>query len=131
VLSVAALVLVDLVVGGAHLSRSVLGAGEASDVLDVLDRRLTLMADTFIHPVYPELLVLSAAALALGLWRRRAVLGWFGHRWPARCGFLGAVVGVLVGTIANDSGSVLLVIGTIYLSVGAGFFWAQRGEHGG
>ena len=31
---------------------------------------------------------------------------------------------MLVGTIANDSGSVLLVIGTIYLSVAAGFFWA-------
>ena len=32
-----------------------------------------------------------------------------------RSGFLGALAGVLVGTVANDSGSVLLVIGTVYL----------------
>jgi hypothetical protein len=36
------------------------------------------------------------------------------------------VVGVLVGTVANDSGSVLLVIGGIYLAVVAGFYWATN-----
>jgi hypothetical protein len=123
---VAAVVVVDLVVGGAHLSRSVLGAGEASDVLDVLERRVILMWNTFIHPVYPALLVVCGLLLMVGLWRWRQVLAWFGSRWPARCGFVGAVVGVLVGTVANDSGSVLLVIGTIYLAVCAGFSWAQR-----
>ena len=58
--------------------------------------------------------------------RRERVLAWFGDRWAARAGFLGALAGVLVGTVANDSGSVLLVIGTIYLAAGAGFFWATR-----
>jgi len=123
-LALAALLLIDLALGGAHLSRSVLGAGEASDVVDVLDRRLTLMARTFTHPVYPELLVVCALLLVAGALRREAVLAWFGDAWAARCGFLGALVGVLVGTVANDSGSVLLVIGTIYLSISAGFFWA-------
>ena len=28
---------------------------------------------------------------------RRRVLGWFGDAWPARCGFLGALAGVLLG----------------------------------
>ena len=115
---------VDLVLGGAHLSRSVLGAGEAGDVLDVLDRRVTLMVHTFTHPVYPELLAVCAVLLIAGAVRRRDVLGWFGDRWAARSGYLGALAGVLVGTVANDSGSVLLVIGTIYLAVVAGFFWA-------
>jgi ABC-type uncharacterized transport system permease subunit len=41
---------------------------------------------------------------------------------------MGALAGVLVGTVANDSGSVLLVIGTIYLAVCAGFFWAIGAE---
>jgi hypothetical protein len=123
---VAALLLVDLALGGAHLSRSVLGAGEASDVLDVLDRRVTLMLNSFIHPVYEELLVVCGLLLALGLWRRRQVLAWFGDRWPARYGYVGAVVGVLVGTVANDSGAVLLVIGAIFLAVCAGFAWANQ-----
>lgn len=124
---VAALALVDLVLGGAHLSRSVLGASEAGEVTDVLERRLRLMADTFTDPVYPELLVASAVLLVAGLIRRHTVLAWFGGRWAARAGFLGALVGVLVGTVANDSGSTLLVIGTIYLAVCAGFFWGNRG----
>jgi hypothetical protein len=122
--ALAALLLLDEVLGGAHLSRSVLGAGEASDVLDVLDRRVTLMADTFIHPVYPELLVTAGLLLMAGFARHRTVLGWFGDRRPARAGFLGALAGMLVGTVSNDSGSVLLVLGTIYIAVAAGFFWA-------
>lgn len=128
VLGLAALLCVDLVLGGAHLSRSVLGAGEAGDVLDVLERRLTLMTRTFIHPVYPELLALATLALVAGFVARERVLGWFGDAWAARAGFLGALAGILVGTVANDSGSVLLVIGTIYLTIGAGFFWATCRE---
>lgn len=120
----AALVLADLVLGGAHFSRSILGAGEAGDILDVLERRVRLMVQTFTEPVYPELLVACGLVLVLGLVRLRTVLGWFEDRWPARAGFLGAVAGVAVGTVANDSGSVLLVIGTIYLTVCAGYMWA-------
>ncbi len=126
VFGLVALVLADLALGGAHLSRSVLGAGEAGDVADVLDRRVTLMARTFIHPVYPELLVAAGLLLVAGFVRRDRVLVWFGDGWAARSGFLGALAGVLVGTLANDSGSVLLVIGTIYLAVTAGFFWSLR-----
>jgi hypothetical protein len=128
VLALAALLCIDLMLGGAHLSRSVLGAGEAGDVVDVLDRRLTLMVDTFVHPVYPELLAACIALLVVGVVKREAVLAWFGDGWAARSGFLGALVGVLVGTLANDSGTVLLVIGTIYLAITAGFFWATAGE---
>jgi hypothetical protein len=127
-LALAALVCVDLVLGGAHLSRSVLGAGGTGDLLDVFDRRLTLMASTFLDPVYPELLAICAALLvAAAIWRAR-VLGWFGERWPASAGWVGALTGMLVGSIANDSGSVLLVIGTICLATSAGFYWATAAE---
>jgi hypothetical protein len=124
--ALAALLLADAVLGGAHLSRSVLGAGEAGDVLDVFDRRVTLMARTFTHPVYPELLVATGVLLVAGAIRRERVSAWFGERRAARAGFAGALAGVLVGTVANDSGSVLLVIGTIYLALSAGFFWATQ-----
>jgi hypothetical protein len=103
----------------------VLGAGEASDLIDVFERRVDLMLDTFTDPVYPQLLVIAAALLVAGFVRRDALLGWFGDG-PARAGFLGALAGVLVGTVANDSGSVLLVLGTICLATSAGFFWATQ-----
>jgi hypothetical protein len=123
-LGLVALLAADAVLGGAHLSRAVLGAGDTGDLIDVFDRRLTLMVNTFVHPVYPELLTACLALLAAAvIWRRR-VLGWWGERRPALAGWLGAVAGVLVGTLANDSGSVLLVIGTICLAATAGFFWA-------
>jgi hypothetical protein len=123
VLALAALFAIDAVVGGAHLSRTVLGAGEAGDLAEVLERRLSLMVSTFTDPVYPELLVAVLVALVAGLVKRDAVLRWFGAAWPARCGFLGAVAGILLGTLANDSGSVLLVLGTIYLGAAAAFAW--------
>ncbi len=123
-LALGGLLLVDLVAGGGHLSRTVLGAGDSGDLLDVADRRLTLMTTTFVNPVYPELLAITVALAIAAAVRHRTVLGWFGRSWAARCGWAGAVAGVLVGTLANDSGSVLLVIGTIYLAVAAGYFWS-------
>jgi hypothetical protein len=129
-LGLLALVAVDEVFGGAHFTRSVLGAGETSQVADVFERRLDLMVHTFTHPVYPELLVITLLALIVGLVRSATILAWFGDRWPARYAYLGAVVGVLVGTLANDSGSVLLVIGAIYLAAVAGFAWGARGNGG-
>ncbi len=123
-LALAVLFAVDAVSGGAHLTRSVLGAGGAGDVLDVLDRRLTLMVHTFTHPVYPELLAICLALVVAGAIGHRRLFGWFGERWAARAGWSGAVAGVAVGTVANDSGSVLLVLGTICLAVTVGWFWA-------
>jgi hypothetical protein len=64
--------------------------------------------------------------LVLGFVRRERILGWFGERRWALYGYLGALAGVGVGTVANDSGSVLLVLGMIYLAVVAGFFWATN-----
>jgi hypothetical protein len=121
--ALAALFLVDAVLGGAHLSRTVLGAGEAGDLADVLERRVSLMVSTFTDPIYPELLVAAVLLIVAGFVRREAVLAWFGAAWPARCGFLGALAGILLGTVANDSGSVLLVLGTIYLGAGAACAW--------
>ena len=126
VLALAALLLIDLALGGAHLSRSVLGAGDAGDLADVIERRFSLMISTFTDPVYPELLIAALVVLAAGFWCRESVLGWFGAAWPARCGFLGALCGVLLGTLANDSGSVLLVLGTIYLAAAAAYYWGTE-----
>ena len=121
-LALAALLVADLILGGAHLSRTVLGAGGTGDLLDVLDRRVTLMVHTFVHPVYPELLAASVVLLVAAAIGRRRVIAWWGERWPALAGWLGAVAGVLVGTVANDSGSVLLVLGTICLAASAGYY---------
>jgi hypothetical protein len=124
--ALALLAVVDLALGGAHLSRTVLGADEGSQLLDAFERRFRLMVATFTSPVYPQLFGATVVLLIVGLVHSRTVLGWFGERQAARAGFLGALVAVVVGSLANDSGSILLVIGTIYLAACAGFFWGTR-----
>ena len=125
--ALAALLVVDLILGGAHLSRSVLGAEGGGDLIDVLDRRLTLTIDTFTHPVYPELLVACRGPAG----RRRgpppsACSRGSAPGGPRAPGTSARSQACSSARVANDSGSVLLVIGTIYLAVGAGFFWATR-----
>jgi hypothetical protein len=124
--ALAALALFDLVLGGnAHLTRSVLDAGGLHDLGDVAERRLRLSAGSFGRAVDVPLLWLAVIGIAVGLYNRERILSWFAP-WPAlRAGFLAAAVAVVVATLANDSGALLLEVGTIYLLLFAGFAWAE------
>ena len=44
-----------------------------------------------------------------------------------RAGLLGALAATAIGTLANDSGALLLEIGAAYLLVFTGFAWAESG----
>jgi hypothetical protein len=123
---VAALVLADSITGGgSHFGRTVLDAENPGELWDVVERRTRLTARSFYDPRYPYLLAICAVLLFLGYRHRDKLLGWFGDRRPARAGFLGALGATIVGTLANDSGAILLIVGTIYLAFAAGFFWAR------
>jgi hypothetical protein len=41
---------------------------------------------------------------------------------------IGAAAATVVGTLANDSGALLLEIGAAYLLVFTGFAWAERDQ---
>jgi hypothetical protein len=126
VVAVALLALADLLSGAnAHLTRSVLDAGGLHDLGEVAQRRLQLSAHSFSRPVVFVFMPLTAAAVALALARRERLAAWL-RGYPAmRAGLIGAVGATLVGTLANDSGALLLEIGTAYLLVFTGFAWAQ------
>ena len=48
-----------------------------------------------------------------------------------RAGLAGALAATVAGTLANDSGALLLEIGTAYLLVFSGYAWAEAGDpHG-
>ena len=128
VLGLATLAAVDLVSGGdAHLTRSVLDAGGSSDLADVAERRLRLSARSFSRGIYPYFLPLVIAVIALALRHRTELLRWL-DRPALRAGFAGAAAAVAVGTLANDSGALLLEVGTAYLLAFAGFAWAEAGR---
>jgi hypothetical protein len=123
----ALIALADLVTGAnAHLTRSVLDAGGLGDLADVAQRRLQLSAHSFVRPILVFFLPLVIALAALAYLRRdrlRALLAPF----PAlRAGLAGALAATLIGTLANDSGALLLEIGTAYILVFAAFIWCER-----
>jgi hypothetical protein len=123
---VALLALVDLVSGAnAHLTRSVLDAGGLGDLGDVAQRRLQLSAHSFARPIVFVFLPLIVVLVALAVVRRKQLAAWLEGRPAMRAGLLGAAVATAVGTLANDSGALLLEIGAAYLLVFTGFIWAE------
>ncbi|HEV7614676.1 MAG TPA: hypothetical protein VGO36_00425 [Solirubrobacterales bacterium] len=127
----ALLALVDLVSGAnAHLTRSVLDAGGLGALGEVAQRRLQLSVDSFSHPIVFVFLPLIVALAALALARRDRIRAWLAHSPAMRAGLIGAVAATVVGTLANDSGALLLEIGTAYLLVFTGFAWAESGAAG-
>jgi hypothetical protein len=122
----ALLALIDLVTGAnAHLTRSVLDAGGLGSLADVAQRRLQLSAHSFGRPVLLALLPLVLFAAVLAWARRERLRSWLAGAPAMRAGLAGALAATLIGTLANDSGALLLEIGTAYLLVFTGFAWAE------
>ncbi len=124
--AVALLALADLVSGGnAHLTRSVFDAGGLGDLADVAQRRLQLSAHSFVRPfvlVFMPLVVIGAALAVAG---RSWLAAWLRGLRAMRAGLYGALAATLLGTLANDSGAVVLEIGAVYLLVFTCFAWAE------
>jgi hypothetical protein len=126
------LALVDLVSGAnAHLTRSVLDAGGLGDLADVAQRRLQLSARSFGRPVLLVFLPIVLGLAVLAYLRRDLLRSWLEPVPAMRAGLAGALTATLVGTLANDSGALLLEIGTAYLLVFTGFSWAESGAKSG
>jgi hypothetical protein len=125
-LALALLALADLVTGGdSHLTRSVLQAGGLHNLGDVAERRLRLSAMSYSRYFGNPAFWAALAFIVAGVARWRAVRAWFAGADLAWAGFVGAAAGTVVGTLANDSGALLMMIGTSFTAVCAGIAWAQ------
>ena len=124
----ALLALVDLLSGAnAHLTRSVLDAGGLGDLADVAQRRLQLSAHSFARPVLLAFLPVVLGLAVLAYLQRERLRAWLEDVPALRAGLLGAVAATAIGTLANDSGALLLEIGAAYLLAFVGFAWAENG----
>jgi hypothetical protein len=127
--AVAALIAIDLATGGnAHLTRSVLDAGGLGNVGDVFQRRLELSAHSFARYAHSVIFWIVVALIVLGVVQWRRIEGWFGARRTAWAGLLGAMAATLAGTLANDSGALLLMIGAVLCAATVGVAWATHDE---
>jgi hypothetical protein len=128
----ALLALIDLLSGAnAHLTRSVLDAGGLNDLADVAQRRLQLSAHSFGRPVLLAFLPVLVAIAVVAYLRRGNLASWLEGRRAMRAGLVGALAATAIGTLANDSGALLLEIGAAYLLVFIGFAWAESGQKSG
>jgi hypothetical protein len=126
----AALGAADLLLGGnAHLTRSVLEAGGLDQLADVAERRLRLSAGNFSHYARTPMLWIAALAIVAGIVQRRRIEAWFADRRTAWAGLGGAAAATVAGTLANDSGALLLMIGTALCALTAGLAWATPQRH--
>jgi hypothetical protein len=124
---VALLALADLVTGAnSHFTRSVLDAGGLNDLADVAQRRLQLSAHSFVRPIVAFFLPLIAVLAALAIWQRARLRSWLQPVPALRAGLIGAIAATVIGTLANDSGALLLEIGTAYILVFAAYAWCER-----
>ncbi len=127
--AVALLALIDLLSGAdAHLTRSVLDAGGFDQLAEVAQRRLQLSAHSFVRPIVFVFLPLLAALATAAVAQRDRIATWLRGRPAMRAGLAGALAATVVGTLANDSGALLLEIGSAYLAVFTGFAWAEADD---
>jgi hypothetical protein len=128
VLALAALAAVDLVTGGdAHFTRSVLRAGGLDEVADTAQRRLELSYDSLGRGLIGLLVGLAVGALVAGVRFRHRLLLALNGTPGVRAAAGGALVALAVGALTNDSGPIILLIGTVYLSLFTGYVWAVAG----
>jgi hypothetical protein len=117
-----ALALLDTVSGGnSHFTRSVLDAGGLGQLADIAQRRVELSYRSLTRGIIAPLVVLAVIALALGLRNRRRLVAPLASVPGLRAGLAGAFVAVVVGALSNDSGPMILLIGTSYLGLCTGY----------
>ncbi|MBS1888480.1 MAG: hypothetical protein JSU06_14965 [Actinobacteria bacterium] len=125
----ALLALADLVTGAnSHFTRSILDAGGVHSLADTARRRLEQTARSFVRPVLLVALPVIALGVVVACLRRDTIDGWVRDTPAMRAGLVGAAVGTIAGTLANDSGALLLEIGAAYLLVFLGWAWAEGGR---
>lgn len=124
--ALALLSVADLITGAnAHLTKTVLDAKSGGDLLSVFGHRLSEAVSSFARPVLLVGLPIAIAAAAIAWLRRDLLATWLSGVPAMRVGMVGALAATLVGTVANDSGALLLEIGAAYLIVFIGFAWAE------
>ena len=124
VLAVGALVLLDLAIGGdAHLTRTLSSSSNPGDLGKVLIRRWRLSTAGLTHGSTPFTIGICIVVLVLGVIRRRELLAPLaGQRErPLRAAVVGSFFAVVAGALGNDSGPMIVMIGTVSLLLTLGY----------
>lgn len=129
VAAVLALAAIDLASGGdSHFTATILGAEDAGALGDVVERRTRLAVNALLRGLMPLATALAIAAVVVGWRRRRTLFAPVADRPAWAAAFAGGAAGGVIGSVANDSGPVLLVIGVVVLLAAMSYL---RGSNAG
>ncbi len=125
------LVLVDVVTGGnAHFTRFVLDASGPGQLWDTAVRRLELAGSILISGTTPLSVAALAGVMVWGLLRRdvllapmRAAIGEERTRLYA-AGVYGTIGALVFGSLANDSGPRIFLVGSVAALLAAAYAWS-------
>jgi hypothetical protein len=120
VLAVGVLVLLDLAIGGgAHLTHTLSSSSGPGDFGKVVVRRWRLSVAGLGRGSMPFTVGLCIVALVVAAWKRRELLAPLegeGLR-PLRAALYGSWFAIVIGALANDSGPMIVLIGTVCLAL--------------
>ncbi len=125
------LIAIDIVTGGdAHLTRFVLDASGPGQLWDTAVRRLELAGSILISGTTPFSVAALAGVIIWGLLRRdrllapmRAAIGQDAARLYA-AGVYGTIGALVFGSLANDSGPRIFLVGSVAALLAAAYGWS-------
>jgi len=124
ILAVGALVLLDLAIGGgAHLTRTLSSSSGPGDFGKVIVRRWRLSAAGLTRGTTPFTVGLCIGLLIYVAVRRKELLAPLSEdrQRPLRAAIVGSWFAIVIGALANDSGPMIVMIGTISLLLTLGY----------
>ncbi len=131
IIALALLAAGDLVTGGnSHFIRSFVHGSGDTNIFDVVIRRLHLAGRSFVRGAGGMIMPLTVVVIGLGIAYRKRIAAWLEPVPAVRAAYVAGIVAALLGTAANDSGVLLLEVGSAFLLVFTGFSWAQSPKGG-
>lgn len=132
VLAVGALILLDLAIGGgAHLTRTLSSSSGPGDIGKVILRRWRLSTAGLTHGGTPFTVGVCIILLVAAAVRRRELLAPLSaeRERPLRAALVGSFFAVVIGALANDSGPMIVMIGTFSLLAALGYVRSGTRPH--
>jgi hypothetical protein len=116
----------DAISGGqSHLTRTFADAQGPGDIITVIDRRFLASIEGAKSDHVWVLVIIAIGMLAWGWIKRNQLMSRLteegedpAERRPYRAALVGGLAATVIGALANDSGPAILLIGTIYLTMG-------------
>jgi hypothetical protein len=116
----------DAVSGGeSHLTRTFADAQGPGDIFTVIDRRALASVEGAKSDHIWVLVIIAIGLLGWGWLKRNQLMSRLtsegedpAERRPYRAALVGGMAATAIGALANDSGPAILLIGTIYLTMG-------------